>query len=92
MAKIQVNDERELTGNKRRAVRHLQLVSSIDVGAPDRNNEDESEGTDFAQRVFWTAPRSPRELYLVPMSPTTAACFILKHNLMLLRGSLVVQS
>eukprot|EP00602_Paraphysomonas_sp_CaronLab_P012277 CAMPEP_0185042104 /NCGR_PEP_ID=MMETSP1103-20130426/42151_1 /TAXON_ID=36769 /ORGANISM="Paraphysomonas bandaiensis, Strain Caron Lab Isolate" /LENGTH=148 /DNA_ID=CAMNT_0027582107 /DNA_START=592 /DNA_END=1038 /DNA_ORIENTATION=- len=120
VAKIQGNDERELTGNERRAVRHLQLDSSMEVGVPDRNNEDESEGTDFAQRVLDSAevtkrarlgtyesnyrcllhieaqsnvverlaPRSPRELDLVPMSPTTAACFILKHNLMLLRGSL----
>mmetsp|Transcript_17058 Transcript_17058/g.25642 ORF Transcript_17058/g.25642 Transcript_17058/m.25642 type:complete len:92 (-) Transcript_17058:216-491(-) len=76
---IQGNDVRELTSNERREVRHLQLDSSD-------SNHDKKEL--ILKSVFWTAPRSPRELDLVPMSPTTAACFILKHNLMLLRGSL----
>ena len=60
MAKIQGNDERELTGNERRAVRHLQLDLSMEVGVPDRNNEDESEGTDFAQRVLDSADVTKR--------------------------------
>ena len=60
VAKIQGNDERELTGNERRAVRHLQLDSSMEVGVPDRNNEDESEGTDFAQRVLDSAEVTKR--------------------------------
>ena len=32
----------------------------IDVGALDRNNEDESEGTDFAQRVLDSADVTKR--------------------------------
>jgi len=47
-----------LAGNERRAVRHLQLYSSIDVGAPDRNKE--SEGTVFAQRVLDSAEVTKR--------------------------------
>ena len=39
---------------------NLQLDSSMEVGVPDRNNEDESEGTDFAQRVLDSAEVTKR--------------------------------
>ena len=55
------------------AVRHLQLDSFIDFSASDRNNEDESKCTDFAQCVLDSAEVTTRELGWVPMSPTTTA-------------------